>query len=446
MPFPPRLAVCFRKRIDITVAYWFFALALGACSGAFAGEVSAVRLWSADDHTRAVLDVSENVEYKIFALDAPPRLVLDVKGSSKQVLTAEPRGVITGLRSGTPNPGQLRIVFDLAGKVRPKSFLLPPTDRFQHRLVLDLYPEDAGSVPVRTVKREPASATGRNVIIAIDAGHGGDDPGAIGPTGTFEKTVTLKIALALAEKINAEAGMEAVLTRDSDFYVPLEERFEKSRIKKADLFISIHADAFNIASVNGSSVFVLSQRGATNEAARYLADRENRADLVGGVSLDDKDATLAAVLLDLSQGATAEASANAADRVLKALARVGKTHKRYVERANFVVLRSPDVPSMLIETGFISNPREEKNLNSADYRGRLADAILDGVRDFFYAAPIPGTWVAQHARTKRHTVARGETLSDIALKHRVSVLRIRAVNGLRSDTVRVGAVLKIPGG
>ncbi len=431
--------------------YGYFIAAAGllhATMPAFGADVKAVRLWAANDHTRAVLDVSSHVEYKLFMLENPARLVLDIKDSkTANALTAQPSGMVTGLRSGVPSKDQLRIVFDLSSPVRPKSFLLPPTEQFGHRLVLDLYSEGVAAAPSAVVRRAESSTgkTGRNLVIAIDPGHGGDDPGAIGPTGLFEKNVTLKIAQALAEKINGEAGMQAVLTRDSDFYIPLQERFEKSRTSKADLFISIHADAFNVSTVRGSSVYVLSQRGATNEAARYLADRENRSDLVGGVSLGDKDPTLAAVLLDLSQGATADASANVAQQVLSALTSVGKAHKRYVERANFVVLRSPDMPSMLIETGFISNPEEEKNLNSAQYRGRLADAILDGVRNYFNASPPQGTWIAQHASPKRHIVMRGETLSDIASRHSVSIARIRQVNGLRNDTVRTGAVLKIPG-
>lgn len=413
-----------------------------------AADVSSVRLWNGKDHTRAVIELSGHVEYKVFSLESPARLVLDIKNArSKSTLNAEPRGVVTGLRSGAPTSGQLRIVFDLNGMVRPKSFLLPPADRFKHRLVLDLFPEQQTVAAPTVVKRasQASGKSGRNVIIAIDAGHGGDDPGAVGPKGTYEKNVTLKIALALAERINQEAGMEAFLTRDSDYFIPLQERFELARKAKADLFISIHADAFNVASVRGSSVYVLSQRGASNEAARYLADRENRSDLVGGVSLDDKDAMLAAVLLDLSQGATSGASFAAAQQVFDALKRVGKTHRREVERANFVVLRSPDMPSMLVESGFISNPDEEKNLNSRAYRARLADAMLDGVRQFFHSSPPPGTWIAQHASPARHVVSRGETLSLIAVRHRVTLSSLREYNGLKSDSVRIGAVLKIPG-
>ncbi|MCB1641896.1 MAG: N-acetylmuramoyl-L-alanine amidase, partial [Xanthomonadales bacterium] len=250
----------------------------------------------------------------------------------------------------------MRIVFDLTSKSRAKSFLLPPAEHYGHRLVVDLYPQDAQAKPQPVLRAPEPEAPGaqRKVIVAIDAGHGGEDPGAVGPGGTYEKIVALAMARALAQRIDREPGMQAVLIRDGDYFIQLEKRFHKAREAKADLFVSIHADAAHAQSANGSSVYVLSARGATNEAARWLAERENRSDLVGGVSLDRGDDTLAAVLLDLSQGASMEASAEAADRVLVALTRVGKTHKKQVERANFVVLRSPDVPSMLIETGFIS--------------------------------------------------------------------------------------------
>lgn len=412
------------------------------CAG-FAAEVKAVRIWAAPGYTRAVLDVSEAVEYKLFTLENPSRLVLDVKGASARSLGAEPRGLVSGIRSGQYEGKQLRVVFDLSESVRPKSFLLPPADRFRHRLVLDLYPARQTAPVVRY--SEPANASaGRKVIVAIDAGHGGDDPGAIGAKGTFEKEITLKVALALAERVNKEPGMAAFLTRNSDYFLPLGERYELARKNKADLFLSIHADAFSSAAPSGSSVFILSQRGASNEAARYLADRENRSDLVGGVSLGDKDATLAAVLLDLSQGATLEASSAAAENVLASLSKFGKTHKRYVERANFQVLRSPDVPSVLVETAFISNPNEERNLNDPGHRARLSDAIMDGVRNYFHSSPPPGTWLAANAAARSHIVNRGETLTEIAVKHRVTVSSLRAVNQLSTDSVKAGSVLRIP--
>jgi N-acetylmuramoyl-L-alanine amidase len=234
----------------------------------------------------------------------------------------------------------------------------------------------------------------RKLVVAIDAGHGGKDPGAHGPTGVREKQVTLEVARELARQINADPGMRAVLIRDGDSFVPLKTRYMKARSAQADLFISIHADASPNDTATGASVFVLSTRGASSQAARWLADSENAADLVGGVKLDSKDANLAAVLLDLSQSATMRASDDVAGQVLAALKNVGKAHKPAIERANFVVLRSPDVPSMLVETGFITNPGEERRLNDPAYRARLAAAITDGVRRYFIGQPPPGSWFA----------------------------------------------------
>ena len=270
----------------------------------------------------------------------------------------------------------------------------------------------------------------------------------LGPTGLREKHVTLEVARELARKINADPGMRAVLIREGDSFVPLQQRYMKARSAQADLFISIHADASPNHSASGASVFVLSTRGASSQAARWLADQENAADLVGGVSLDHKDHNLAAVLLDLSQSATMRASDDVATQVLGALKNVGKAHKPQVERANFVVLRSPDVPSMLIETGFITNPAEEKRLGDAGYRQRLAGAIADGVRRYFTDQPPPGSWFASREDlrppSRMHVVARGETLSLIAARHGVGVDSIREANRRRDDTVRVGEALTIP--
>jgi len=419
-------------------------LMLSVCAFAQSANVKSVRLWDKREYTRAVLELSQTAEYKVFSLENPSRLVLDIKGArTNKMLNAGAKGLVSGIRSGQTESGHLRIVFDLNESVRPKTFMLTPGGIRKFSLVLDLYPQSSAGAST-TVPSTPIGESPREVVIAIDAGHGGRDPGAIGPKGTHEKIVTLAVARALGSRIDNEPGMKAFLVRDSDDYIALNQRYEAARVAKADLFISIHADAFTLASVRGSSVFILSQRGASNEAAGYLADRENRSDLVGGVSLNDKDTSLAAVLLDLSLGATLEASSVAADSVLKSLGKFGKTHKRYIERANFVVLRSPDVPSMLIETGFISNPEEEKNLNNPKHRGRLADAILDGVRAYFYSAPPPGTWIAKHARSKQHTVGAGETLSEIATRHGTSVSRIRAANNLADDVVRIGSTLKIP--
>ena len=256
-----------------------------------------------------------------------------------------------------------------------------------------------GSVPapVRTMQDVKRRAGLRPLVIAIDAGHGGQDPGARGATGAREKDLTLQIAKELARQVDATPGLKAYLTRDADFFIPLDQRYKKARAAKADLFVSIHADAFTNPAASGSSVFVLSQRGASSQAAKWLASQENAADLVGGVRLQDKDNTLASVLLDLSQSATMKASEDMAGHVLSGLKRLGKTHKPHVERANFVVLRSPDVPSMLVETAFITNPDEERRLRDPAHQRRLASAILDGVNTYFTRQPPPGTLYAARA-------------------------------------------------
>jgi N-acetylmuramoyl-L-alanine amidase len=270
------------------------------------------------------------------------------------------------------------------------------------------------SEPARVAKsmRDVIGGGQRKIVVAIDAGHGGKDPGAHGPSGVREKNVTLAVARELARQINADPGMRAVLIRDNDTFVPLKTRYMKARSSQADLFISLHADASPNDTATGASVFVLSTRGATSQAARWLADTENAADLVGGVSLDEKDPGLAAVLFDLSQSATMRASDDLANSVLSSLKNVGKAHKQGIERANFVVLRSPDVPSMLVETGFITNPGEERRLNDADYRGRLAAAITGGVRKYFTEQAPPGTWYA--ARRGGVDAAAGDELVAVS--------------------------------
>ncbi len=257
--------------------------------------------------------------------------------------------------------------------------------------------ETAKQAPVRTMQDVMRRGGLRPLVIAIDAGHGGQDPGARGPSGTREKDITLQIAKELARQVNATPGLKAYLTRDSDYFIPLTQRYQKARKAKADLFVSIHADAFTNPSASGSSVFVLSQRGASSQAAKWLANQENAADLVGGVRLHDKDDTLASVLLDLSQSATMKASEDMANHVLSGLKRLGKTHKSHVERANFVVLRSPDVPSMLVETAFITNPAEERRLRDPSHQRKLASAILAGVNTYFTRQPPPGTLYAARA-------------------------------------------------
>jgi N-acetylmuramoyl-L-alanine amidase len=415
------------------------------------GELQGVSLLEAPSHTRVEFTLSRQPEYRVFVLDNPHRLVLDFTGAELQsgFAPGPVTGVVGNVRTGRPEPHQLRVVLDLAENVRPRSYLVPPGQGQGHRLVVELHPTDSAATDTATVRtiQDVMPEGQRDVVIAVDAGHGGRDPGARGANGSWEKNITLAISQELARQIDAEPGMRAVLIRTGDYFIPLQERYRRAREAQADLFVSIHADAFNRPTAAGSSVYVLSQRGASSEAARWLASSENAADLVGGVKLDDKDNTLAAVLLDLSQSATMRASEDAANQVLAALKRVGKTHKPQVERANFVVLRSPDVPSMLVETAFISNPDEERKLNDPGHQRALSAAVVDGIRGFFTQQPPPGTLLAARQgvpSTREYVVGRGDTLSSIAMRHNVSVAQLRSANSRRGDVVRVGERLRIP--
>lgn len=410
------------------------ALLLAAGSDS-ATLVKDIRISSGPDGTRVVLDLSEPAKQKLFTLDRPDRIVLDISDAKLDLTKGWPAavGIVKHTRAAKRDNGDLRLVFDIANTMQARAFQVAAMGEAGPRLVLDLFPPGSAAprvasravtetttaavapapAPVEAAKpivkpEEPAHEAGRDLIIAIDAGHGGEDPGAIGRRGAQEKNVTLAIARRLKEKIDAEAGMRAVLTRDGDYFVPLRDRINRARQLRADLFISIHADSVGDHSVTGSSVYVLSSRGASNEAARYLAERENAADLLGGVSLDDKNDMLASVLLDVYQGATMSASADAASKVLKALDGVGDVHHSVVQQAGFVVLKSPDIPSMLVETAFISNVAEESKLTDARHQERLANAILSGVRTYFYLNAPPGTRLAQ-LKTLRQANAVGRS-------------------------------------
>ena len=424
-----------------------------------AGQLSQLRLSAGDESTRAELRLDAPPgDYKVFSLSNPDSLVLDLPGTTlvEGFRAPAPNGRVIGVRTGSPEAGKLRVVFDLGGAVKPRT-RVEGSGR-DSRLILEMFRDDAAAPVVAEAAPAATGSTGgspagiasegeRELIIAIDAGHGGRDPGAIGAGGTYEKTVVLKVARELAKEIDRHPGMRAVLIRDGDYFIPLGDRYRKAREAQADLFISVHADAAHNRQARGASVFVLSTRGASSEAARFLADRENNADLVGGVSLEDKDRNLAAVLLDLSQSATLRVSDEAANHVLNELRSVGKTHKSQVERANFWVLRSPDVPSMLVETGFITNAEDERKLNDPAFRRRLAEVIARGVGDYFSSQPPPGTWFAANPSrggNRQHVVTRGETLGLIAARHGVSVNQLRSENRKRDDVVRVGERLRIP--
>ncbi len=406
-----------------------------------------IRIWAAPDNTRIVFDIDSPVEQRMELLTSPDRLVIDLQNTRIDHAPAQPAAkdnFVQEIRSAMRNQDDLRIVLDLKQSVRINSFLLQPNRQYGHRLVVDLT-STATDLPPQTESVKTTSTDLRDVVIAIDAGHGGDDPGAKGPGGVFEKEVVLQISKRLAELINQEKGMKAVLTRQGDYFIPLRKRMELARNQKADLFISIHADAFRDPGVSGSSVYILSERGASSEAARWLAERENASDLIGGVSLDTQDNVLASVLLDLSQTASLEASIDVADRVLSGLKQLGKVHKRSVQSAGFAVLKSPDVPSILVETAYISNPSEEKKLRSSEYQTKLAGALLNGLRGYFTDHALEGTYLASiHKPIRRHTITRGDTLSKIAEQYQVSTKDLRERNGLKSDVIKVGQILDIP--
>ena len=416
-----------------------------------AAEVLDVRLWRAPDHTRVVFDLSEPVSHSLLELDNPRRLVVDMPDVRLlEALTDLPleNTPIDRVRSGVREGDDLRIVFDLAAQIRPKSFPLAPNERTGHRLVLDLFDVGSEGEDSQDVKSVEQLSDRRDIVVAIDAGHGGEDPGALGPKKLQEKKVVLAIARKLQAKLRDTPGLKPVMIRDGDYYVSLRGRRDLARKHQADLFVSIHADAFRMASANGASVYALSTKGASSTAAQYLADRENAADLVGGVRLSDKDDVLAGVLADLSMTATLDTSLSLGARVLGEIDDIAKLHKRKVEQAGFAVLKSPDIPSILVETGFISNPGEADRLNTSAYQDKMASAIHDGIVVWFKSHPPAGTLLAwqraQQGGAQQYVIARGDTLSEIAERYRVSVKSLKETNGISGSTIRIGQVLTIP--
>lgn len=463
---------------------------MAGISSVQAANVESMRLWAAPDHARLVFDLSGVTNANVFALNNPERLVIDLDESTlnTDASTLPLEGsAIDAVRTGTRDGGGLRVVLELNREIEPRHFVLPPNDQYGHRLVVDLeYPgESAVENPIDPIEAmirdqemlaqqsnvqaqmpdsqaQPAPVEvqpaqphpQRDIIIAVDAGHGGEDPGAIGPGGTREKDVVLNIARRLAADINGTAGFKAVLTRDGDYYIGLRQRTQLAREQKADFFVSVHADAFNSPRPEGSSVYALSQRGATSETAQWLADSENRADLIGGVdgslSLRDKDQVLRGVLLDLTMTATLNDSLSIGGQVLEQLGRINRLHKSRVEQAGFMVLKSPDIPSLLIEVGFISNPTEERRLRDPVHQQGLATAIFNGLRSHFERNPPPASllaWQRDHQRRPtgdEYRIQSGDTLSSIAVRHGVPVNQLRQVNDLSGDVIRVGQVLRIP--
>lgn len=376
-------------------------------AGQAASSILAVRVWPSRDYTRLTLEYREPIAFTHQVVKNPERLVLDLEGVEfNSVLQNLPERIsetdpyIRLIRAGRNRPGVVRLVIELKTEVRPQVFMLKPVGEYGHRLVLDLYPleeedpllallekleQPAGKAPEKAgAGRQEIS---RMVTIVLDPGHGGEDPGAIGRGGSQEKHVTLQVARRLKAKIDAEPNMRSMLTRDGDFFIPLHQRVQKARRVQADLFVSVHADAFIKTTARGSSVFVLSENGASSSAARWLAQRENAADLIGGVNLGAKDPHLARTLLDLSQTATLNDSLKLGKSVLGELGSINDLHKGHVEQAGFAVLKAPDIPSILIETAFISNPEEERRLNDEAYQERMAEAILRGIKAYFAKNP-----------------------------------------------------------
>ena len=381
----------------LLIQFCFIGIAFGANS------VNGIRIWDSPDGTRIVFDLKHKATFEAFRLDKPNRLVVDLnqaKLKGKIPYIKRNHALIKNIRSAERKNKARRFVIDIKDKLKYRAYALAPNKKYGHRLVVELDASKRIQKAIRKKKKPVVSKKGlRDVVVAVDAGHGGEDPGALGHYGSREKDITLTIAKKLKKIIDKQPGMRAVLIRNGDYYVSLRKRIRLARKAKADMFVSIHADAFRNPNVKGSSVYVLSERGASDEASKWLADQENSADLVGGVSLDDKDKTLAMVLLDLSQTATIEASTRVADNVLSEIRKIAPVHKKSVQHARFVVLKSPDIPSLLVETAFISNPREEKRLRDNRYQNKLAKAILKGVKAYFKASPPPNTYLAQKSHT-----------------------------------------------
>jgi len=404
-------------------------------------QVQDIRISREPNKTRLVFDLDGSVDYSLFSMHKPERLVIDLKQTrlmNAGVLEELHSRQLKGIRTGVRKLHDLRIVLDLKSRTTPNSFLLEPKGENGYRLVIDVK-EPTSSRKQEVVKKKSL----RDVIVAIDAGHGGNDPGATGRLGTHEKNVTLQIAKRLKKVIDGTKGMKAELIRRSDRFMRLRDRIKRAHKLNADLMISIHADSFPDKRARGASVYALSVDGASSESARLLAEKENKVDLLfGDVDLNHKDEMVRQVLLDLSLTGTIESSLDIGDEVLKELGRVGRVHKKKVQQAGFAVLKAPNIPAILLETAFISNPKEERKLRSTAHQSKLAKAILRGVNDYFARKAPPGTWLSE--AQDHYTIKKGDTLAQISDRYRLPVSHLRTRNSLRGDQLRVGKKLYIP--
>jgi len=337
---------------------------------------------TSDIHTRVVFDLSTNIEHNLFTLKDPQRIVIDLKDTRESralVIGKRNTSLMRGIRSAKRDSSTLRVVLDLKDKVRPRSFVLKPDGKSGYRVVIDLHATNLSPTPIITSQQQRLKQK-KEFIIAIDPGHGGRDPGAIGKKGTREKDITLAVAKKMKSLINREPGFKALLTREGDQYVIFRNRVKKARDNRADLFISLHADSYKSSRVEGASVYALSLSGASSEAARRIAEKENASDLLGGISLADKDDMIKSVLIDLSQTATIQDSLEFGSDVLKNLSKISKLNNKRVQQAGFAVLKAPDMTSILVETAFLSNPREERKLRSSKHQHKLAKAVFAGIK------------------------------------------------------------------
>lgn len=431
----------FKFTIIIFLATWFVTLSVFASN-----QIKGIRVWPAPENTRLVFDLTDTPDYSYFSLKRPNRLVIDFKDSKNLVALenlAKKDKRIKRIRTSKPkHKNGIRVVLELAQSYQLTIFPLAPAGQYGDRLVVDLYDKEK----INTVQKQLPVNNSRDIIIGIDAGHGGDDPGSIGPKGTYEKHVTLAIAKRLQKLINSQKGMKAEMIRSGDYFIPVGRRSEVARRKQVDFLVSIHADAFYTPQPSGASVWVVTNRRVESELSKWLRNRSKNSELLGGggnVIKNTKDDNLAITLADMNKEHSLEVSVGMAEQVQRQLSRVTKMHKKKPQHGNFGVLKSSDIPSMLVETGFISNHKEERNLNSAKHQQKLANAVFKGVKGYFLDHPPMGTYFAK-VGYKKHKVSRGESLSLLAKRYNVSVGELKSANNLRSSTVKIGQTLKIP--
>ncbi|NQY48687.1 MAG: N-acetylmuramoyl-L-alanine amidase [Colwellia sp.] len=421
-----------------------FALSmLFSVSGFAANSIDGIRVWPAPENTRIVFDVKKKPDYKYFTLSNPNRLVIDFTNTKntvplKNLAANDPR---VKLFRSSINKGKTRLVLELSQSYQLTVFPLSPAGQYGHRLVIDLYDK---KTTVKSTAKDRKNIG--DIIIGVVAGHGGEDPGSIGSKGTYEKNVTLAIAKKLQKLINKEKGMKAVMIRTGDYYVNLNRRTSLAREKNVDFLVSIHADAFRTPGPSGASVWVVTKRRAESEMAKWLANREKKSELLGGgggVIKNTSDSHLALALADMSKEHSLGVSFGVANKVIKEMKKITKMHKKTPQNGNFAVLKSSDIPSILVETGFISNHREEKNLTWPKHQQRLANAIHTGIKAHFLAYPLTGSYFAS-VGYKKHKVRSGESLSVLAKRYNISMSKLKSVNNLKSNSLRIGQTLKIP--